>query len=287
VVFVLGVAAAAFLGVGWVLQQRIAAHTPDGRALSWDVLQKLIRTPLWWGGIAAMAVGQSLAAWALQVGPVTLIEPLLVTCLLFAFGFAAWRGRERVTWFEIAGTLVVIGGVALFLAIGRPTVKVGAPPPSASVILATVVAFAAAAAIAAAGIAVRSAAVGAAAMAAAAGILYALQDVATRGAIVVTSRHGVETLPATAWPYVLLAGAVFAVLFSQAAFREARLDWSLPPTAAAQPMAGVALGVGLLGDHLTGGAGSVVVEALSLVMTLCGVLIVGRSDAIRGSQVRR
>lgn len=285
-VFVLGVAAAAFLGVGWVLQQRVATEVPSERPFSWEVLRRLIATRVWWAGIAAMAVGQSLAAWGLQVGPVTLVEPLLVTCLLFAFGFAAWRGRGRVTPLEIVGTLVVAGGVTLFLAVGEPTVKLGAPPGWQDVTVATVAVAAAAAAIVVIGAVSPSAAATAGATAAAAATFYALQDVATRGAIVVVSHHGLAAVARTIWPYILLGAAVVGVLLSQAAFREARLDWSLPPTAAAQPVAGVALGLGLLGDHLSADPSSLAVEVLSLLMTVGGVLIVGRSDALRDTPAR-
>jgi hypothetical protein len=43
-----------------------------------------------------MTLGQTLNAWALQLAPVTLVEPQLVSCLLFAFFFATlWRDMRR------------------------------------------------------------------------------------------------------------------------------------------------------------------------------------------------
>src|SRR5919197_3094630 len=123
-VFLLAIAADAFLGVGWVLQQRVAARTRSSDDPPLRVLRGLIATPVWWGGIAAMAVGQTLAAWALQSGAVALVEPMLVGCLLCAFAFAAWRGKERVTPAEILGTFVVVGGVALFLGAAQPEADV-------------------------------------------------------------------------------------------------------------------------------------------------------------------
>ncbi|HKC29863.1 MAG TPA: hypothetical protein VKB75_17745, partial [Jatrophihabitans sp.] len=115
----------------------------------------------------------------------------------------------------------------------------------------------------------------------AAGIFYALQDVATRGAIDVVHGRAWGALISTCWPYVLLVAAVAGVLVSQAAFREARLDWSLPPTVAIQPIVGVAMGVGLLGEHLHHTGWSLALEAASIPITLLGVLIVGRSAALR------
>jgi hypothetical protein len=86
----------------------------------------------------------------------------------------------------------------------------------------------------------------------------------------------------TAWPYVLLFGATAGVLLAQEAFRAARLDWSLPPTAAVQPLAGVALGVGVLSDHLSTSPGGLAVEALSIVVGIAGVVVIGhRMRAMR------
>ena len=63
------------------------------------------------------------------------------------------------------------------------------------------------------------------------------------------------------------------------AFRD-RLDHSLPPTAAAQPIAGIILGLALLGDHLTVHGGALAVEAVSLVTMPAAVFIIGRSPQL-------
>jgi drug/metabolite transporter (DMT)-like permease len=283
-VFLLAVVADVLLGVGWVLQQRVAARTRCAGDTPWQTLRRLIGTGEWWAGIAAMAFGQTMAAWALQEGPVALVEPLLVGCLLFAFGFAAWRCGERIKMGEVLGSVIVIGGIALFISAAQPQADVRNEPA----LFATLVAVGAVAALAT--IIVIGGKVAAtrhhialesAAFAAAAGALYALQDVATRGAIDVVQRKDLVSILATSWPYVLLAGATAGVLVSQAAFRAARLDWSLPPTVTVQPLVGVGLAVGLLGDRLRLTPLTIPVEAISLPLTLIGVLIVGRSLAMR------
>jgi drug/metabolite transporter (DMT)-like permease len=283
-VFVLAIAADVFLGVGWVLQQRVAAHTRCTDDPPLRALRRLIATPVWWGGIAAMAVGQSIAAWALQSGPVTLVEPMLVGCLLCAFGFAALRGNQRVTVPEVLGTLLVLGGIALFIGAGRPQADVRTEPTLLNVLVAAAAAAGFAAVIVFGGrwagrrnrLATESAA-----FAAAAGVFYALQDVATRGAIDVVQRRDLASLVYTTWPYVLVAAATAGVLISQAAFRAARLDWSLPPTVAMQPIVGVAMAVSLLGDRLRLTPLTIALEIASLLLVLTGVLVVGRSLVLR------
>lgn len=279
-VYVLGIAAAAFLGVGWVLQQRVAVRSPATQRLNWAALRVLIRSGEWWGGIAAMSVGQSLAAWALQNGPITIVEPLLVSCLFFAFGLSAWLGHHPIRLHEVVGTALLAGAVAMFLAVANPQANVVQNPGWGTVLLATGGACVVAAVVVLAGRWVGRARTGVAtatSTAAAAGIFYALQDVATRGAIVAVQGNSVFSLLAMTWPYVLLFAAVAGVLLSQEAFRAARLDWSLPPTAAVQPLAGVALGVGILDDHLASSTGGLAVEALSIVLGVAGVVVMGRS----------
>jgi drug/metabolite transporter (DMT)-like permease len=283
-VVLLGLGAAAFLGVGWVMQQRVAIRSKSSELLSWKLLMELIHSPLWWGGIAAMAVGQSLSAWALQLGAISSVEPILVTCLLFAFVVSAFAADERPRWQELAGPIVLCAALAVFLAVSDPKINHNNDPGWHQIALATVISAAAAAALGLAGktlgariaLFVESGLIGAAA-----GVMYGLQDAATRGAIVAVEHGDFVGMLATMWPWVLLAAATAGVLLSQSAFRAERLDYALPPTVAAQPIAGVLLGVGLLGDELLTSPLALAVEFLCLVGMLAGVAVTGRSPAMR------
>ena len=119
-VFALGVTAALLLGLGWVLQQKVAATFTSSDLTAWRLLLALIRKPWWWIGIGSMTVGQTLSAWALQLAPVTLVEPLLLSCLLFAFFFAAVIARRAPRWQEVVGAVMLAGALAAFLAVGDP-----------------------------------------------------------------------------------------------------------------------------------------------------------------------
>jgi hypothetical protein len=114
----------------------------------------------------------------------------------------------------------------------------------------------------------------------AAGIMYGLQDATTRGAIVQAQRNNLIALMSTAWPYLVVGAATAGVLLSQTAFRAVRLNHSLPPTAAAQPIAGIVLGLALLGDHLTVHGAALAVEVVSLVAMLIAVFVIGRSPQL-------
>jgi hypothetical protein len=114
----------------------------------------------------------------------------------------------------------------------------------------------------------------------AAGVLYGLQDAGTRAALVTVERHGVASLIVSPWGYVVIIAAAVGIMLSQSAFRAARLDYSLPPTAVAEPIVGIALGVSVLGDMLSVTPGRLAVEAACLIAMVSGIVIIGSSGTM-------
>lgn len=281
-IFVLGVVAAGLLGAGWVLQHRVAAGVQSSGLLSWSLLRRLISSWMWWAGIGAIATGQTLSAWALQLGPVTVVEPLLVSCLLFAFITSAVLTRHRLQWPELAGTLLLAGAMAAFLIVADPQPNRHAQPPVLATTVAVTAVGTAAAALVVAALAVRRRSVAAecALIAVAAGAMYGLQDVATRAAIVSVEHRRVVELLTQVWPYVVLVAATAGVLLTQSAFRAGRLDYALPPTTTSQSLAGIVLGVALLGDRLTATGPGLAVESASLAAMILAAILIGRSPAL-------
>jgi hypothetical protein len=123
-------------------------------------------------------------------------------------------------------------------------------------------------------------------LASGAGLLYGLQDAATRAALQVVDKHGIVLLWISPWFYVIVGAAVVGILLSQSAFRAARLDYSLPPIAVAEPVAGIALGVSLLGDVISFSIPGLAVEAVCLAAMIAGALLIGRSATLAGPAVR-
>ena len=106
-VYVVGVAAALCLGLGYVLQQRAAALAPIEEVLSWRLLLDLLHKPVWLWGVGCMAIGQLLGGLALQLASVALVEPLLSASLLFAFVIASVLSDRKVRWHEVGGAVLV------------------------------------------------------------------------------------------------------------------------------------------------------------------------------------
>lgn len=272
------------VGAGWVLQHR--AIDPDIGADPGQRLLALLRRPMWWSGIASMSVGQTLTGIALQNGALTLVAPLASTNLLCAFLIRAVLIRHRPPRRDLVGAAGFAVAVTVFVIVGGHKVSRSNQPAGlllSAVVIAGVAALATGLVVLGAR---RSAAIASVTAAIAAGVLYGMQDVATRGAIILTSRHGVASVVQSLWPYLLLTAATAAVLLTQRAFRAARLDHALPPMAATQPILGVILGLFLLGDRLALGPGAVAVEAACLALLITSAGLLARSGAL-GSSARR
>jgi hypothetical protein len=278
IVFLSGIAAAVCLGLGWVLQQQVAAHAALSELLSFRLLLHLMRKRVWWVGIGAMITGQALGALALSAGSLSLVEPLLSTNLLFAFIIAASM-RRSLQWTELVGAVLLSASLGVFISVGNPRATEDGLPPLVTSVLAVCL-VAGIAAVLVLGGRGRGLVTESILFATAAGVLYGLQDAGTRAALLGIERHGVASLLVSPWAYVVVLSAAVGILLSQSAFRAARLDYSLPPTAVAEPVIGIALGVGVLGDALMVSPGRLAVEFACLAGMVAGTVIIGRSGTM-------
>jgi drug/metabolite transporter (DMT)-like permease len=276
----LSLGAALFLAVGFVVQQRVAAQEPPEERLSFLLLVKLAQRPVWLGGVATMAVGQVLGATALKMGNLALVEPVIASNLLFALLVAAAWGRQRLGAREWIGGILLVAGLATFVAAGDPHGGSGASVPLDHWVMAGAVVAVLAGALVAISrrqVPYRQATL----LASAAGILYGMQDALTERTMG-SLGHGVLSM-LTNWPaYALLAVAIVAMLLSQSAFEEAPLSASLPASTAIEPIAGIAFGVGLYHEYLDLRPVALAFELIGLAVAIVGVYLVAASPIVSG-----
>jgi drug/metabolite transporter (DMT)-like permease len=283
-VYPVGVLGALLLGVGYVLQQRVAATAPLSELLKFELLFDLMHRPLWWAGIGCMVAGQLLSGLALQFASVALVEPLLSTNLLFALAVAALLARSRPTLREIGGAALLSGALGVFIAVGNPKGGRGREADTVPIMVAITVIVAVVVVCVAVG--KRRGLVGESIwLACGAGMLFGLQDAATRAALVELDHHGVPALFLHIWVYVVVGSAVVGILLAQSAFKAARLDCSLPPITALEPLAGIALGIGLLHDRVSVTVAGLTAESLSVLAMVVGVALIVRSPSLASACV--
>src|SRR5690349_1709711 len=124
----LSLVAAALFAVASVLQQRGTQSIADDDALGAQMLSSLARRPVWLAGIFADVAGFGVQAWALAVGSLLLVQPLLVTTLIFALPLAAFVDKRRLTRTEWGWAIVLAVALAVFMILGQPTAGIEQPP---------------------------------------------------------------------------------------------------------------------------------------------------------------
>ncbi|MEV6006546.1 DMT family transporter [Streptomyces sp. NPDC051976] len=277
-VFLLGVSAACCLGLGFVLQQRAAARAPLSDFLSFRLLLDLIRMPDWLLGVGFMVCGQVLSAIALAYGEVSLVEPLTATNLLFAMALSRWLTRQPLGLSGWGGVALLALGVTAFIVAGQPS---GGGTPAGTLRHWLVFGIVAGLALLLTAVAKRLPLPSEATLLAlAAGLLYGLQDALTRICGQIAKDGGLPELVVHWQPYAVGAIGLTGMLLVQSAFEAAPLRMSLPALTAAQPLAGIACGIGFLGDQLRVTPAALAWEAAGLAAITTGVVLLGRHPAM-------
>jgi drug/metabolite transporter (DMT)-like permease len=284
VIYAVGLAAALCLGLGFVLQQHAAHSAPPSDFLRFRLLIDLLHKPVWVAGILAMVIGQLLSGTAFANADVSLVEPILTMNLLFALIIARIIYHEPLTVNEWVGALLLSGGVSAFLIGGQPA---GGNPEGDS-LLRWVLAMGLLGLADVCVIAARRhvGAPRALLLATGAGLLFGIQDGLTRR--VTTTWDGSIVGFLLHWaPYALVAIGIIGILLAQSAFEAGPLNASLPALTAAEPLAGIAVGVVVFEEQLRVTPEALALEAFGLLGMLVGVLLVATSNTFTSMEVRR
>ena len=274
---VAALAAGCTFAVGSVLQQSAAREAPQSVSMSWRLLVDLAQRRRWLIGIGCDVGSFAMQALALAFGPLALVQPLLVTGLLFAVPMAVrWRGR-RLGPREWAGTVAVGAGLAAFLAAASPTD--GVPTTSWDRWLLMLVAVGGLMAL---GIVVGGALSGALRASA-----YALSAGAAFGLLAALTKASTHLLSEgagvffTSWqPYGMAVVAVAGAIVQQSAFQAGPLPASVPVMDAVEPTVAVLIGVFAFSEQVATSVGALAFEALGILLVLAGILTLDRSPVV-------
>jgi hypothetical protein len=270
-------AAACCFAIGSVVQQDVARRSGEG-ILRFRLLLSLLRQPRWVGGFALGVGSFAVQGLALAFGPLTLVQPLAATDVLFALPLIARRNRRRLTGQDAAGALIVTAGIAVFLTVSPPSAGRSAPSPAAWIPV-----FAAAGALAAGSAAAALRSRGQARvlwLATAAGALYGLMDALTKSSVDILAANGGAVL--AAWePYALLAAAVLASLFGQSAFGAGALSLSLPVIDSVEPVTAVAIGATIFDEQLAASPAHLAIQLAAGALAVAGITVLSRSTVVK------
>jgi uncharacterized membrane protein YobD (UPF0266 family) len=234
--------------------------------------------PLWLSALLADVGGVGLQVVALRFGALALVQPLLVSGLLFALllrHVGTWSITRGELGWAVLLTSCLIGFLVLSGAVtgsqsahaDRSAAVIAAVATSAAVLLCLVVAQRQ---VPPAG---RAALLGAAV-----GAIYATTAALIKAATGLIAAHGLLALIGSWQLYTALVVAACGLFLAQVAFQAGPLTASLPAVATTDPLLSVLMGVLIYNEHLNRGPASGAVLLALMVMLVVAVIGLGRVE---------
>lgn len=257
-----------------VLQRSANVSAPPGSDSGWRLGLYLLRKPIWLAGAAFMAAGFAFAAAALYFGQLALVQPLLVSELIFTLILRRWWLHQRLgprPWIAAALTCAGLAALLVIMSPG-PGHEVATARHWAIVVVTRAVVVALLLALAQRGSPVRRAAL----YGAAAAIVWALDAAFTKATADVLANHGWLGV-LTHWPvYPLILTGILGTVLTQAAFKAGPLSASQPALVIVDPFASIVLGVQLFGEQISSGGIELFAASMAFVVMAVGVILMSR-----------
>jgi drug/metabolite transporter (DMT)-like permease len=267
----LALLAALLFALGTVLQQKASLDAP-GTALGANsrLLLRMARRPLWLAGIAADALAFVAQAIALTIGRLAVVQPLLVTSVVFALPLGARLTRQHVSRRDVGAAALVTAALAAFLLVADPSGGRSDAPLRAWALAGAALGGASALLVLLARGARPKAK--AALLGTATGLLFGLSAALTK---VVGERiaHGPLTVLADWHLYALIVVGYASMTLNQLALATGALAPAVATSMAFDPIASVVLGTALLHETLATTALGVAAGIAALAAALGGIAV--------------
>jgi drug/metabolite transporter (DMT)-like permease len=272
ILFALGAALSNALNM---ITQHIASTSDPGHTKGWRFVRYLVTNPLWLFGWVALGGSFIFQALALHNGQMSVVQPLLVTELVFALVLRRLWIRQQIrtiTWWAAA---ITCAALALFVAVSEPTGG-HAQPTSSAWIGATIATGGAAAILTLVGL--RGSPVRrAAALGSATAILWALVATFIKAMTDTLTQFGPIGM-FTHWPvYALIVVSILAELLDQTALHVGPLSISQPCIVLVDPMVSIVLSVWIFDEVFTENALRLSVGILAFAIMCAAATVLART----------
>jgi drug/metabolite transporter (DMT)-like permease len=279
VVYLLALLAALSNALTSLLQRMGVEDAPEDSTLKLSLLTHAIKRGVWLLGFAFMVASFLMQAVALHLGDLSVVQPILTTELLFLVVLLATWFRFGIGLKEWLACVAAAGGLAGFLIFAQPGGGNLHPSNLGWLVAGSVCGGAIVLAVA---LALRGPRWWRAAMFGAAGAIgfaFTAALIKRVGDFVA----GDWTQMFTHWQtYALAVVGVGSVFLAQNAFHAGPIAASQTALVLVDPLASMAIGIGLFGDNLRTAGVYGPLEALSLLVMFAGAAYVAQSPLVSG-----
>lgn len=267
--------AAALANAVHLMTQHAASIGASSKHRGWKLVTFLIRQPLWLLGWVAAAGGFAFQAVALHAGQLAIVQPLLVTELVFALVLRRFWVHQEIAKMAWTGAVITCAALAVFLTAAEPH---GGHLQPDTVDWVSALAFFGGAVVVLAVLAQWGSAVRRAALyATAASITWALMATFIKATTDVLAASGLlDTL--AHWPvYALIATGVLGSVLQQAALHSGPLSVSQPLIVVVDPAVAIVLSVWIFDERFTVSVAQKAVAGVAFCVMAMGVILLSRT----------
>ena len=246
-------------------------------------LLRLIGQTMWLIGTLALFAGYIFQAAALDRGRLSIIQPLLVTTVVFALPLGYFLTGQHVGRREIVGAGLIMLGLALFTYFADPAGGVDNAPvasgrSSSSVSLSCAVHCSCSAVVTARPRRTRAAVYGTVA-----GILFGLSAALTKPTVEYL-HEGVDVMLSHWEAYALAIAGVLGFVLQQVSLGTGKLAPSVATVSVANPIVGILIGTLLLDERWSRPGWHILLGVVGLVLALVGAVVISLATEGRKEQ---
>ena len=266
-----------FFALGGVLQQRVASTRPEEEELSPRLIVQLGRQPVWLAGIGSAVLSYVFQAVALNFAPLAVVQPIIVTELLFAIPISVRLHDMKLRRRDWLGVVAVAGGIAAAIAAGSPSEGHPVQPILQWVpVLAIVIALTGGAVYIGRRI---SGPVRASLLALAAAVTMGTES----GLMAAATSHFAHGIGEgfTSWEvYAMATTSIVGLLLIQSAFQAGPLASSMPVVDAVEPLVAIGIGLALFGETVSTQPLHLGIAVAGLGAMVAGIILLDTSPVV-------
>jgi drug/metabolite transporter (DMT)-like permease len=273
----LALVAAFFFALAAALQQKGALNLPTISLADPKSFVRLLGEKMWLIGTVALFSGYLFQAAALDRGRLSVIQPLLVTTVVFALPLGYFLTKQHVGRREVIGAAVILVGLALFVVFGDPA---GGKENASNTQWALTIGLISGLSVlllvfgSGGGLTMKAAVYGTVA-----GMLFGLSSALTKPTLDYL-HQSVDTMLSHWECYALAVAGVLGFVLQQVSLGTGRLAPSVATVSVANPVVGILIGMLLLDETLSRPAWHIVLAVVGLSLALVGAVVISLAQEV-------